>query len=235
MVSLQRRFTTSAVFKRKSSSSNKEWDAKENYPASKRNIDEILAQTSDESVDESIGNSGENKPLDHDEKNANSSKYKPLNRRLGLVRQSSTHGPFKIPRSIRDLVKRRTSSMVSRSCSASGRVSFLDEELGLTPRYVVTDTYLRPRTSNEEKKSMFYSARDFTLFEREHMYEKVEAEIKAIEMQCKRDQNIIYNDETTEIEELDKEPMDLEQVQKLVRNVRNRLNLEQYEKEDDAI
>ena len=56
------------------------------------------------------------------------------------------------------------------------------------------------------------------------MYEKVEAEIKAIERQKKKEQDgdVTSEDEDSE----DKEAMDLEQVQRLVQKVRTRLNLE---------
>jgi|EP00577_Skeletonema_sp_RCC1716_P031024 hypothetical protein len=76
---------------------------------------------------------------------------------------------------------------------------------------------------------MYYSSKDILLFERELLYEKVEAEIKAIERQKKKEQD---GDVSIEDEDSDNEPLDLEQVQKLVQKVRNRLNLEQYTKED---
>ena len=62
------------------------------------------------------------------------------------------------------------------------------------------------------------------------MYEKVEAEIKAIERQKKKEQDgdVTSEDEDSE----DKEAMDLEQVQRLVQKVRSRLNLEQYARKD---
>jgi len=77
---------------------------------------------------------------------------------------------------------------------------------------------------------MYYCSKDFILFERDHLYEKVEAEIKAIERQKKKEQDGDVTSEDEDSEE--KEAMDLEQVQRLVQKVRSRLNLEQYARKD---
>lgn len=62
-----------------------------------------------------------------------------------------------------------------RSCasSAASRVSFVDEEFGLEPSQVVTHIHYRPRTTNNEKRRLFYSDRDFDLFERQELREKI--------------------------------------------------------------
>jgi hypothetical protein len=72
----------------------------------------------------------------------------------------------------------------SRSNSPLHRqVSFLDEELGLTPRHVITETHYRPRTTEEERHELYYNSNDFNIFEQEDIYEKIEAEIQQIEEQ----------------------------------------------------
>ena len=239
MVSLRigRMRAPSLVFKRKSS--KKSLRGKENDPTSKRNIDESISHSSDQSTtDESTGSSDGNnidKPIvvhliGSTDSGGNKFTYKPANRRPSLRRSSSSNGSFKISDSVREAIQKRTSSVYRRRSSIRGQgVTFLDEVLGLTPRHIVTQTYYRPRTSIEERKTMYYSSKDILLFERELLYEKVEAEIKAIERQKKKEQD---GDVSIEDEDSDNEPLDLEQVQKLVQKVRNRLNLEQYTKED---
>mmetsp|Transcript_26461 Transcript_26461/g.41777 ORF Transcript_26461/g.41777 Transcript_26461/m.41777 type:complete len:266 (+) Transcript_26461:48-845(+) len=83
-----------------------------------------------------------------------------------------------------DLIERRLANNESRSCtfkSSNSRVSFIDEELGLTPRHVVTHVYYRPRTTRDEKRKLFYSIRDFDIFKQEELYETIENEIREIE------------------------------------------------------
>mmetsp|Transcript_23756 Transcript_23756/g.47184 ORF Transcript_23756/g.47184 Transcript_23756/m.47184 type:complete len:242 (+) Transcript_23756:294-1019(+) len=238
MVSLRigRMRAPSSVFKRKSF--KKSLRGKENDPTSKRNIEESISHSSDQSTtDESMGSSDGNN-IDKSivvhligltDSGGNKFTYKPANRRPSL-RKSSSNGSFKISDSVREAIQKRTSSVYRRRSSIRGQgVTFLDEVLGLTPRHIVTQTYYRPRTSIEERKTMYYSSKDILLFERELLYEKVEAEIKAIERQKKKEQD---GDVSIEDEDSDNEPLDLEQVQKLVQKVRNRLNLEQYTKED---
>mmetsp|Transcript_7565 Transcript_7565/g.11474 ORF Transcript_7565/g.11474 Transcript_7565/m.11474 type:complete len:243 (+) Transcript_7565:143-871(+) len=239
MVSLRigRMRAPSLVFKRKSS--KKSLRGKENDLTSKRNIEESISHSSDQSTtDESMGSSDGNnidKPIvvhliGSTDSGGNKFTYKPANRRPSLRRSSSSNGSFKISDSVREAIQKRTSSVYRRRSSIRGQgVTFLDEVLGLTPRHIVTQTYYRPRTSIEERKTMYYGSKDFLLFERELLYEKVEAEIKAIERQKKKEQD---GDVSIEDEDSDNEPLDLEQVQKLVQKVRNRLNLEQYTKED---
>ena len=67
-------------------------------------------------------------------------------------------------------------------------VSFRDEELGLTPRHVVTEIHYRPRTSEEEKDELYYNSQDFRIFEQEDMFEKIEKEIQDIESMKKNSQ-----------------------------------------------
>jgi len=152
---------------------------------------------------------------------------KPVRRRPSLRRLSSDKS-FKICDSVRELIQQRTSGIFKRRTSIIGRgVTFLDEALGLTPRHVVTETHYRPRTSEEENESMYYCSKDFVQFEREHLYEKVEAEIKAIERQHQRKKD---GDVSIEDEDAGKEALSLEQVQRLVQKVNSRLNLEKDEK-----
>jgi predicted lipoprotein len=61
------------------------------------------------------------------------------------------------------------------------------------------------------------------LFEKEHMYEKIEAEIQAIERQKRREQGDLSD---VSDDEADKEPLDHLEVQKLIHRVRTRFNLE---------
>lgn len=132
--------------------------------------------------------------------------------------------------SVRELIQRRTSSdYVSTRSSIISRcrgVTFLDEELGLTPRHIVTDVYYRPHTSMKEKRKLYYCSKDFIMFEKEYMYEKIEAEIQAIERQKRREQDEHSDVGSLEDEEADKEPLDRLEVEKLVRRVRTRFNLE---------
>ncbi len=163
-------------------------------------------------------NKPSNKP---DDRPAN----KPLKKRPSLRRLSSDTS-FKICDSVREMIQQRTSGYFKRRSSIIGRgVTFLDEALGLTPRHVVTETHYRPRTSEEEIESMYYGSKDFLQFEREHLYEKVEEEIKAIERQNLRKKN-----GDVSVEDDGKEALSLEEVQKLVQKINSRLNLEKYEK-----
>lgn len=65
--------------------------------------------------------------------------------------------------------------------SEKRRVSFRDEELGLTPRHVVTQTHYRPRTADEEKSELYYNSHDFDIFEHEDLYDQIDEEIREIE------------------------------------------------------
>lgn len=87
-----------------------------------------------------------------------------------------------------DLIERRldTTSLHStrrRSSTSTSlrQVSFLDEELGLTPRHLITSTHYRPLTTLEEKDTLYYNNRDFDRFDQEELYEKIEREIEEIE------------------------------------------------------
>ena len=71
------------------------------------------------------------------------------------------------------------------SRSSRGQVSFLDEELGLTPRHLITSVAYRPKTSALEKETLYYNNRDFDIFEQEELYERIENEIQVIESQKK--------------------------------------------------
>ena len=87
-----------------------------------------------------------------------------------------------VHKDIKDLVKRRTSRSSDFSSSTDrSRVSFLDEELGLTTRFVVTEIRYRPRTTDEEKKELFYARHDFDMFEQEELYERIENVIQETE------------------------------------------------------
>mmetsp|Transcript_23784 Transcript_23784/g.50922 ORF Transcript_23784/g.50922 Transcript_23784/m.50922 type:complete len:148 (-) Transcript_23784:160-603(-) len=75
-----------------------------------------------------------------------------------------------------DLFQRRllsSSSSNASSSSSASRVSFVDEELGLPSRRVVTQTYYRPRTTEEEKRELYYNQNDIRSFQR------IEREIRA--------------------------------------------------------
>ncbi len=142
------------------------------------------------------------------------------------VERSSSDGSFKVSDSVRELIQRRTSSdyvSTKRSSISRPGVTFLDEELGLTPRHVVTDVHYRPRTKMEERRTLYYCSKDFILFEKEHMYEKIESEIQAIERQKRREQGELSD---VSDDEADKEPLDHLEVQKLIHRVRTRFNLE---------
>lgn len=142
------------------------------------------------------------------------------------IERSPSDGSFKVCDSVRELIQRRTSSeyvSTKRSSISRPGVTFLDEELGLTPRHVVTDVHYRPRTKIEERRTLYYCSKDFIFFEKEHMYEKIEAEIQAIERQKRREQgelSDVSDDESGE------EPLDHLEVQKLIHRVRTRFNLE---------
>ena len=87
-----------------------------------------------------------------------------------------------------NLIQRRLShnskySSTRSSTTTSCRVSFLDEELGLTPRHVVTQIHYRPRTTDDEKHDLYYNGHDFGIFEQEELYDKIENEIQEIERQ----------------------------------------------------
>jgi len=142
------------------------------------------------------------------------------------IERSPSDGSFKVCDSVRELIQRRTSSdyvSTKRSSTSRPHVTFLDEELGLTPRHVVTDVHYRPRTKIEERRTLYYCSKDFILFEKEHMYEKIEAEIQAIERQKRREQGELSD---VSDDEADKEPLDHLEVQKLIHSVRTRFNLE---------
>jgi hypothetical protein len=195
-------------------------------------------QSTDDSMSSGDADADADKPLavhligitDRDRDVDNTFKYKPVNRLPRLRRTSSdgSSGSIEISDSVRELIQKRTTRgcFTRRSSATQSRgVIFLDEALGLTPRHIVTETHYRPYTSIEEKKSLHYCSKDFILFEREYLYEKVEAEIKAIERQKKKEQDGDVSSEDEDSVE-DKEAMDLEQVQRLVQKVRTRLNLE---------
>mmetsp|Transcript_450 Transcript_450/g.642 ORF Transcript_450/g.642 Transcript_450/m.642 type:complete len:197 (+) Transcript_450:87-677(+) len=92
-----------------------------------------------------------------------------------------------------DLIERRLLNNESRSStfkSSNSRVSFIDEELGLTPRHVVTHISYRPRTTREEIRKLFYSSHDFYIFKQEELYEMIENEIREIE-RLTREHNLV--------------------------------------------
>jgi len=83
-----------------------------------------------------------------------------------------------------DSIKRL--STCSTDCSSSistGKksVTFVDEHFGLTPRHVVTSIHYRPLTLPSEKSTLYYSDRDFEIFEQEDLMEKITKEIQRIE------------------------------------------------------
>lgn len=214
----------STVFKRKSSKKMACDDKKTDPTSDIENLSQSTHQSSDEGSDDD-GDTNVDKHTVHLIGSMDSYDIdKTVHRRL--VR-SSSEGSFEVSDCVRELIRRRTSReyTTTKSIISQDRgVSFLDEELGLTPRHIVTEVHYRPRTSTKEKKTMHYCTKDFVLFERDHMYEKIEAEIKAIERQKRREQN---EDLSIEDEESDKEPLDLEEVEKLAQKVRSRFNLEQ--------
>ena len=60
------------------------------------------------------------------------------------------------------------------------QVSFIDEELGLTPRHVVTEIHHRPRTADEDRDELYYTARDFYIFEEQKLYESIADQIRSM-------------------------------------------------------
>ena len=59
------------------------------------------------------------------------------------------------------------------------RVSFRDEELGLSPRHLVTKIYHRPHTTKKEKSLLWYSPQDlkkFRLVEQIHVQRMIKLE-----------------------------------------------------------
>lgn len=60
------------------------------------------------------------------------------------------------------------------------QVSFIDEELGLTPRHVVTEIHQRPRTADDDRDELYYTARDFYIFEKQKLYESIEDQIRSM-------------------------------------------------------
>mmetsp|Transcript_6950 Transcript_6950/g.10148 ORF Transcript_6950/g.10148 Transcript_6950/m.10148 type:complete len:241 (-) Transcript_6950:78-800(-) len=234
------------IGKLKRKSSKKSPHGKENESTSRKSSEKSIASTSHSSssrrpTDESMGSSDEINDVQptvvvklvdsgggddkFSYKPANRPANKPLKKRPSLRRLSSD-ASFKICDSVRELILKRTSGILTRRSSIIGRgVTFIDEVLGLTPRHVVTETHYRPRTSEDEIETIYYGSKDFLQFEREHLYEKVEEEIKAIERQNQR-----KKDGDVSIEDDGKEAMSLEQVQKLVQKINSRLNLEKYEK-----
>jgi len=73
------------------------------------------------------------------------------------------------------------STRSSRRSSTDRQVSFLDQELGLTPRYVVTEIRYRPSTTDKQKHKLYYNSHDFGIFKQEELYEQIESEIQEIE------------------------------------------------------
>jgi hypothetical protein len=61
------------------------------------------------------------------------------------------------------------------------RVRFIDETFGLTPLHIVTDTFYRPKTVEEEKPLLYYSPEDYARFALEDWEEKLSKEIKRLE------------------------------------------------------
>lgn len=74
-----------------------------------------------------------------------------------------------------------STTSLSSTSSTSSRVSFVDEERGLTPRHVVTEVHYRPRTTRREKSELYYRRKDFAVFEKEDLYEQIEAKIREME------------------------------------------------------
>lgn len=226
----------SAVFKRKSSKKVACIDKETDPNSNRREINKSLSHSTEQSTDDLMDGDENNihKHIVHliGSMNSDDMIYKPIHHRL--ERSSSSVVALEVCDKgrcdkVRELIQRRTSSDYTSTRSSimsrDRRVTFLDEELGLTPRHLVTETYFRPLTSKTEKKMMYYCSRDFILFEREHMYEKIEAEIKAIEQQKRREKDECSDVSVEDDEEMDKKPLDLEGVRKLVQRVRTRLNL----------
>ncbi len=77
------------------------------------------------------------------------------------------------------------------SCG-SQLVSFIDEELGLTPRHVVTEVHHRPRTADEDRDELYYTARDFYIFKKKKiLYESIEDQIRSFSLSFAREQGVI--------------------------------------------
>lgn len=100
------------------------------------------------------------------------------------------HVPQHANQDVLDLIQKRLSHHEDSDNShtragARHSVSFIDEELGLTPRHIVTQIHYRPRTTDEEKDKLYYNRQAFDTFEQEDLYEKIENEIQEIEKQKK--------------------------------------------------
>ena len=85
---------------------------------------------------------------------------------------------------VEDLLRRRLCHRVQfqrRLFRGSHRqVSFIDEELGLTPRHVVTEIHHRPRTADEDRHELYYTARDFYMFKKQKLYESIADQIRSM-------------------------------------------------------
>jgi len=60
-------------------------------------------------------------------------------------------------------------------------VRFLDEERGPAPRRLITEVNYRPRTADEDKPALYWTSRDLDRCEKEHLYEQLEEEIRALQ------------------------------------------------------
>lgn len=99
------------------------------------------------------------------------------------------------------------------------RVRFIDEARGLTPRYVVTDVFYRPKTLPEEISRLYYTSRDFNLFEKEDLIWKLEMEIVKIQESQSRD---CANDNDARTETIDEEDRRREE---LIEKISRQFNL----------
>mmetsp|Transcript_24439 Transcript_24439/g.52333 ORF Transcript_24439/g.52333 Transcript_24439/m.52333 type:complete len:238 (+) Transcript_24439:76-789(+) len=102
---------------------------------------------------------------------------------IELIRKRSSSGVGGKPSCMRSafLSSRRSSDDTgASSTSTASRVSFVDEELGLTPRHVVTETHYRPRTTNEHKRELYYTGREFGIFEQEDLHDKIQFYIERL-------------------------------------------------------
>ena len=75
----------------------------------------------------------------------------------------------------------RLSSSWSSDSTRTRNVRFLDEERGPAPRRLITEVNYRPRTADEDKRALYWTSRDRDRCKKEHLYDLLEEEIRALQ------------------------------------------------------
>lgn len=71
-------------------------------------------------------------------------------------------------------------SRSSSDSSIESHVSFAGEEYGLEPRHVVTEIRYLPRTTDDEKRELFYTSQEMIGFRKEVLYERIKDKMHEI-------------------------------------------------------